>query len=83
MKLSTRARIHNKAHMSENETRQANLFLLILFAIFVASISLIISCCAEKITAEPIVTFVKSGSSGLMVSKLLLLSFFMILYPFA
>jgi len=82
MKPSMQARIRNKAPMSEDDGPAANIFLFILFAIFVASISLIITCCSEKVTAEPIITFAKSGSAGLTVSKILLSSLILFIYSF-
>lgn len=68
--------------MSEDDGPAANFFLFILVAIFVASISLIITCCTEKVTAEPIVTFAKSGSAGIIISKLLLSNLILIFYCF-
>jgi len=60
--------------MSEDDGPAANFFLFILLAIFIASLSLIITCCTDKVTAEPILTFAKSGSACLQVSKLLIFS---------
>jgi len=61
--------------MSEHDSgaKSANIFLFILSAVFFGSISLLITCCTDKINSEHIVTFAKSGSSQFFVSKILLL----------
>jgi len=63
--------------MSEDDSGalSANTFLFILSAVFFGCISLLITCCTDKINSEHIVTLAKSGSSQFFVSKLLLLFF--------
>jgi hypothetical protein len=69
------ARIRSKVPMSKDDSdaQSANIFLFILSAVFFGSISLLITCCTDKINSDHIVTSAKSGSSQFFVSKLLLL----------
>jgi len=55
--------------MSENDSNGANAFLLILSSVFVACISLLITCCSDKIKSDHIVTFVKSESPEISFSN--------------
>jgi len=60
--------------MNENDANGANVFLLILSSVFVACISLLITCCSDKINSNHIVTsYVKSESPEMILSNSLVL----------
>ena len=67
------SRTHNRAHMNENDSSGANIFLLILSSVFVACISLLITSCSDKIKSDHIVTYVQSESPALILSNSLVL----------
>jgi len=55
--------------MNEIDANGANVFLLILSSVFVACISLLITCCSDKINSDHIVTYVKSESPEIILSN--------------
>ena len=72
--------MNNKEPMSKDDDTAANTFLFIIGAIFVASITAVITCCSEKIISEPIIHVATSSSNELFLSKLLSFGFFLTFY---